>query len=861
MDTLSGVGLKDSVSAILQQEIPVLVNHSLATLFVRIQNQMDSLQNQQTETIQAANDIVREVQGSFRKFSLDREHLRSRMAQESRESFEKQQIIQNLAAVQQEQMRDFAVDHEHLRSRLNQESRDAADKQRQIQQLAVDQLEQKQQSQSFAGQVHQVFQQADISLNHTRESVRLLQQQEAERRKIAAYQKAPMESSFDSIPVDSRSKTSPGFAPDAPSSSSNPNMAPVILSDTAPSVPTGFGPSCHQNIVSGYCAPQPIDSSVDPSSSGFGPLYQQNIDSGFAVRQSIDSSVNKIPGRGEQPPIGYQFPQQSLGQSPPQPGLSPNACCSHPPSASSAVLKLVPPPEFNPRKYNLWKKEMMFRRDLYAYVNDAQILSSVGLSANSTLKRILMQYTQMTRRDVSSRSFLGLIQVVDQHYQASAHEREMEVMDRFMEYVRDSSGSIQIFWFKLENLLLQMEHTRSTLSESFLFLRVLKALRLTTPQRTSILTLIDCQGLPHSMTTLKSTSIKLFGNYQHLGSSAANKTDQRTFVQETDSLSETWGEEDDDVYFQKKGKRPSRNTPGMEQMAIKKTGPQMNMMNDVMLGKGIRCYRCGKDDHVLKDCPLPYTAVLAFAPRKGKSDAQKSSKKVYFVDQDDGQQPENPSNLCTPAADETTETSPDNECESGNVERVGDSAWISSWFNADEDAYVAECFESIAGEEEKMIYQMNRHPSGASSHSTLSSQSEGLIIDSGASRSVSGLDWILRWTMLSQESLSQYIRPSKRIFRFCNQYRYESIGILTVVGEATVVSTEAQLSPCKFAVSMDIINPPYLFCSLVRLFHLWEQFWISDHRFFVLKTALRFPLYRQQVVTYRSRGSSSIVRR
>ena len=64
----------------------------------------------------------------------------------------------------------------------------------------------------------------------------------------------------------------------------------------------------------------------------------------------------------------------------------------------------------------------------------------------------------------------------------------------------------------------------------------------------------------------------------------------------------------------------------MEQMAVRRTQDAMNLKNPILAfdsdgkgsSRGIRCYRCGKPDHNLRNCPSPYTPVLAYAPTRSK---------------------------------------------------------------------------------------------------------------------------------------------------------------------------------------------------------------------------------------------------
>ena len=46
----------------------------------------------------------------------------------------------------------------------------------------------------------------------------------------------------------------------------------------------------------------------------------------------------------------------------------------------------------------------------------------------------------------------------------------------------------------------------------------------------------------------------------------------------------------------------------------------VNLRNEVMVAekKIGKCFRCGSADHMLRQCPVPFTPVLAFAPNATK---------------------------------------------------------------------------------------------------------------------------------------------------------------------------------------------------------------------------------------------------
>ena len=186
-----------------------------------------------------------------------------------------------------------------------------------------------------------------------------------------------------------------------------------------------------------------------------------------------------------------------------------------------------------------------------------------------------------------------------------------------MEARRSPVENVSVFWARFEGLLSQID-SGSLLSPDLLFLRAFKALNLSHLQKTSLLTFLECRGLDHSISNLKACSIRLFAQYQDINTSG--KEESLSFMaQNSDGFSSQPDEEAEQVFvLRRKGKGTSRNRPGNEVSAMRKATNESNIPNDSLFqAKGLICFRCGKTDHILRDCPLPYTEVLAYAPHKG----------------------------------------------------------------------------------------------------------------------------------------------------------------------------------------------------------------------------------------------------
>ena len=218
-------------------------------------------------------------------------------------------------------------------------------------------------------------------------------------------------------------------------------------------------------------------------------------------------------------------------------------------------------------------------------------------------------------------------------------------------------GSIQLYWIRFGTLLRSMEKTQGVLPKELIFLKALKGLRLSTIQRTSILTLLDSLRLSHEAKHLKTCSIRLLGTYKE--TSTSGKGDSDTFQSGSTAGEHFLNLDDDSDIFLVKKKRTSRNKPGMEQMAVRTSANRTNLPNSVYLGEGLVRFRCGKEDRVLKDCTVPFTPTLMYAPPKGKSKS-KGGKGAFMsgecVPPIDGQPSE--TDLPMPIGDDSREETP-----------------------------------------------------------------------------------------------------------------------------------------------------------------------------------------------------------
>ena len=250
----------------------------------------------------------------------------------------------------------------------------------------------------------------------------------------------------------------------------------------------------------------------------------------------------------------------------------------------------------------------------------------------------------------------------------------------------------------------------------------------------------------------------------------------------------------------RKGKGSQRNRPGNEESAIRKETSDSNIPNDSLFqSKGLKCFRCGKDDHVLRDCPLPYAKVLAYAPQKGGETGtfMRDSESPELIDLN-AQLPVEDAfigNLSNPIlrVEDREENPKDQEIEEG------EDTWIGQWFQHDSMTFMTSVETEIIP-----------NPVSAFEASSAKSDNPGAslvtpLIDSGAARTVCGKSWLLRWMRQGKTTLPQ-LSPSSTEFRFGSGHLYRSLGCLILTGWSTGTNKAGKEERRTLSFYVDVVD-------------------------------------------------------
>ena len=208
-------------------------------------------------------------------------------------------------------------------------------------------------------------------------------------------------------------------------------------------------------------------------------------------------------------------------------------------------------------------------------------------------------------------------------------------MDELLSLKRDGIESVQGSWFKYGEMMRNLHGSKISMPDTAMFPRVLKALNISPNVRLSVITRLDCQGMNHAIGNLRLVTIELMGAYKEVLGKGENAPG--SFV-----TAETQMADDEQVLMGKvlavaRAKKNGRR-PGMETTAVRKAVALSNSPNqtygvDDADGKGLRCFRCGSPDRMLKSCPNPYTPKVAFAPTTKSSGEEAKPRAVHFSEE------------------------------------------------------------------------------------------------------------------------------------------------------------------------------------------------------------------------------------
>ena len=107
--------------------------------------------------------------------------------------------------------------------------------------------------------------------------------------------------------------------------------------------------------------------------------------------------------------------------------------------------------------------------DIYWHVDDPHLLSITGLRAPAILRKFPMTFMRETRDVPLGRTFTKFLSVLETHFSAHIRESGMSQLDEIMSLKRDSTETVQSFWFRYEELMRQLSDHHLVLPQNMMF--------------------------------------------------------------------------------------------------------------------------------------------------------------------------------------------------------------------------------------------------------------------------------------------------------------------------------------------------------------------------------------------------------
>ena len=94
--------------------------------------------------------------------------------------------------------------------------------------------------------------------------------------------------------------------------------------------------------------------------------------------------------------------------------------------------RINPPPPFDQTKFLTWKRDFLFWRDIYWYIEDSQLLSVVSLNSTPVLKKFLMAFLIRTSDNPEQRTLKNALGILQDQFASCVKEREMAYLDELL---------------------------------------------------------------------------------------------------------------------------------------------------------------------------------------------------------------------------------------------------------------------------------------------------------------------------------------------------------------------------------------------------------------------------------------------
>ena len=479
------------------------------------------------------------------------------------------------------------------------------------------------------------------------------------------------------------------------------------------------------------------------------------------------------------------------------------------PVTSYFPITVGEPPKYVSDKFELYRKELLWWRDIHNEVSDQQLIAMIAIRSDGIIKSILIQFMEATREDRDGRTFPNLIKRLDEELAKTSHENAMAKIGLWSSFQRKSGESFRVHWVNWDKLQVPLIKSDIIFPEAAKYHRALNSLRLVQPNLGILLGTMESQQNGTSIKELRRLSIKLFENRPIDESEDILHTQNDSEASEGDTecdgkssvTVESFMGADGQVYELGKA-RPLkiRNKKGQGGSAARSSRSTWNWNNKG--GKGsdtlsneslttssqkISCIRCGSDGHHWKRCHLPFQKNVAFPNINGTYNSRPEKTMVSVSDDmindvsDAGAMPKL-ENSALPSERRWSAPAEGRTEECQEEERLTETQWVARWNGMGNNL-------ALMCEEESVYLAKPGEPI--------------IIIDSGATNTVVGTR---RLEKVFTDGQKPPLQKSSRSFTFGDSRRFNSLGIVDV-RVLLQVSTEGETNSVVHGViTADVVH-------------------------------------------------------
>ena len=446
--------------------------------------------------------------------------------------------------------------------------------------------------------------------------------------------------------------------------------------------------------------------------------------------------------------------------------------------------QVLEPPKFDECNYEEWKKKVDVWKMMHPYFPESHLVLNFSRNAEGSFKILFLQYIQETGERPAGRTIGALLKRLDMKYAMKTEDLKLVKLSQFNSMKRRVGESYRDFWVRFDKALRTLRSLGVVVQADLLYPRAMLAANLSDAERMSVMVVFEARGINSDLEELKRISTKLFdkpppekatANIAHVSDEGMCEPGDADGPPEY-SLDET----PDGTYVLNPVKNSkNRNRPSAEASAITNTRATLNIKNRVPKSD-ITCFKCHEKGHFARDCSLPYKRFRVVpdegpskgrdrpatkGAEKGKWGGKGKGKRVYMMT-DDGEMWE--TNDTWEEYDQQVAEVDAQPAKDLTNNRGGDPVELPALEPSPAPA-------ALQMWQDEMYDVMTLHEvvcAAGGMPSSFFSTTHKILIDSGASSTVAGREWIARWFCSDPPKLS----PSGKRFRFGDSRVFSSDG-------------------------------------------------------------------------------------